>query len=346
MALKRRAVVVGLGSIGRRHARLLQERSDLFVELCEPAEDVIQLARSELGDLVVHRSYEEALASRPDIVVIATPHQMHADQTCRALEQGIHVLCEKPMSDSLADARRMHAAAARTQAVLSIAFMLHFHLGIVRLRKLIQESTLGTILQVHYRVGSYITLVNSVSRYQSSLEGALLLDYAHQADIVYWLLGKRPKGVYMVARQGGNLEFTSNPNVLTMVCDYDRPLLTTIELNYLQMPQRNVCEIVGDAGWAILDGEKGLLRIGMRETNEEVEEALSIERDDMYRLEHAAFLDALDGRGLPSSPAAEAIVSMEIIDAALTSWRRGERVSLGCSERRTHARPLGCGNRS
>ena len=51
-------------------------------------------------------------------------------------------------------------------------------------------------------------------------------------------------------------------------------------------------------------------------------------RDDVYRLEHQAFLDAVDGKRPPESPAAAAIVSMEIVDAALRSWREQCRVPL------------------
>ncbi|MDI7274912.1 MAG: Gfo/Idh/MocA family oxidoreductase, partial [Anaerolineae bacterium] len=126
MALRKRVVVVGAGSIGRRHARLLGEREDLVVELCEPNDDALQRAWAEVGKLTAYRSYGDALAAKPDMVVIATPHQWHCSQTLEALRQGIHVLCEKPMSDTLGDAVRMRAAAEESEAILSIGFMLHF----------------------------------------------------------------------------------------------------------------------------------------------------------------------------------------------------------------------------
>ena len=141
--------------------------------------------------------FDEALRTRPEMVVIATPHDLHCAQTVQALEQGIHVLCEKPMSDRLEDARTMLAAGERARqrsgAVLSVGFMLHFHPLLARLKQLVEDGTLGTVLQVHYSVGSYITLVNSRSRYQAALEGALLLDYAHQPDFIHWLLGEKPR---------------------------------------------------------------------------------------------------------------------------------------------------------
>ena len=331
--------MVGLGSIGRRHARLLNNRGDIDVVLCEPNKAMLDLAYQEVGRLPVHASFEEALDCEPDFVVIATPHQFHCDQTIQALDRGIHVLCEKPMSDRLEDATAMMEAAARSKATLSIGFMLHFHPGILRLKELIGNGTLGTVLQVRYKVGSYITLVNSLSRFQADMEGALLLDYAHQPDIIHWLLGSKPKGVYMAARQGGAMEFSSQPNFLTMVCDYEEPLLATVELNYLQMPERHECEFIGDRGWALLDLNQGELRIGSRVDDSLAKETILAERDDMFRQEHQAFLDAIEGRRKTSSPPEEALVSMEIIRAAIASWKSGQRVELDSVRQRTSIVP-------
>ncbi len=76
-ARRRRIIVVGLGSIGRRHARLLNARGDLAVELCEPEPANLELAYAEVGRLPTYRTYDEALRTRPEMVVIATPHDLH-----------------------------------------------------------------------------------------------------------------------------------------------------------------------------------------------------------------------------------------------------------------------------
>ena len=73
MALKRRVVVVGLGSIGRRHTRLLLERDDVSVEVVEPRAEALASVRKELGDVPSHRSFEEMLETTPYVVWVATP---------------------------------------------------------------------------------------------------------------------------------------------------------------------------------------------------------------------------------------------------------------------------------
>jgi predicted dehydrogenase len=329
MALRPRLVVVGLGSIGRRHARLLSKRRDLQVEWCESDPAAVAAAKAELGSgTKIHPTFDATLASKPELMVIATPHGQHAAQTVAALEAGSHVLCEKPMADSLEAAVGMLRAERGAGRTLTFGFQLHFNPGLRRLRQIVAEGELGTVVHVHCRVGSYITLVNSRSRYQSRVEGALLLDYTHQPDFLLWLLGRRPVGVFASAGQGGAPELTSNPNFINLSCDYDRPLIGTIHLNYLQMPERHEYEVVGDLGWAMFDLNTGQLRRGQRAGAREWTESFPIERDPVYEAEHQAFLDTVAGRRAPESPAADAIVSMQIIQAALASWRDQRRVLL------------------
>ena len=262
-------------------------------------------------------------------ILIATPHQLHAEQAVAALEAGIHVLCEKPMADSVPAAHRMVAASQHNRAVLSIGFHLHFVPGLQRVKSLIADGRLGSIGHIHAHVGSHITLVNSASRFQATLEGALLMDYAYQPDLLHWWLGRRPARVFAAATKSGRMELTSNPNVVAMTLLYeDAPTLGTVHLNYLQMPEQSHFLVMGDRGWASFDFSTGILQVGDRASNRIDTENFTWQRDTAYRAEHQAFFDAIDGRREPESPATEAIAATEVIEAALQSWRTGQIVSL------------------
>jgi UDP-N-acetylglucosamine 3-dehydrogenase len=321
---KKRIVVVGLGSIGRRHARLLKERNDVAVELFELDTEAIAGALKEIGDIPVHNSFNGMLATRPYAVVIATPHKLHAEQTIRSLEAETHVFCEKPMSDNLCDAKRMQEAAEKAGKILAIGFQLHFHPGLMRLKSLLQEQIIGNVLHTHVRVGTYITLVNSKSRYQRRQHGALLFDYAHQPDILYWLLGDKPTAVYASAIEGGELEFSSNPNVVAITCEYNSLLLSTIHLNYVQMPERHEYEIIGDKGWIVLNCNESYLKIALAADGQIRTESFTVDRDALYRSEHTAFLDAAEGRRSPESSANDGLVSVAVCQAAFNSWKNGQ----------------------
>lgn len=323
MEMKRRVVVVGLGSIGRRHARLLNERTDVEVELCEPSVDALEIARKEIGDLRNFDTYDKARASSPDIIWLATPTQFHAEQAIAALDAGCHVFCEKPMADSVENAVAMKHAADASGRIFNIGFMLHFMPAMRRLRELVTSGTLGDIVHIHARVGTYITLVNSLSRYQAANQGSLFLDYAHQPDLFYWLTGKIPTSVLVSGFQSGSMELSSDPNVAIAAFDYPDAMIGTIHLNYVQMPQRHDYEIVGSKAWASLDFETGEIRIGTRATETVAIEHYTYERDDLYRAQIDSFLKAVDGQQQPETSAADGIVSTKICCASIESYRSG-----------------------
>ncbi len=320
-AASRRMIVVGCGSIGRRHARLLTKRPGISLELCDVSPDNLQRALDEVGARPTFSSFNAALSSKPDIVIIATPHAQHAGQAIAALRAGVHVLCEKPMSDTLADARRMLAAAQRSRPVFCVGFNQHFHPAMRQVRDAIRSGELGHVLHVHWHIGTYITLLNSGSRYQADMEGALFLDYVHQPDLLYWWLGRRPVSVYTSALRGGDLPLQSTPNLAAMNVEYEGGLLATIHLNYVQYPQRAFCEVIGDKKWMDVDQMTGVIRTGSLDTGTETESTFTVERDVMYDAEHQAFLDAVDGKRAPESPAEDAIVAQQTVAAAITSWR-------------------------
>jgi predicted dehydrogenase len=287
----------------------------------------LKIAQTELGEnLTNYESFQAALENRPEIVWICTPTQFHAEQTIAALKADCHVFCEKPMSDSLQGAQRMKQAAETSGKILNIGFMLHFMPALIRLRQLIRENTLGNILHLHARVGTYVTLVNSLSRYQANQPGSLFLDYSHQPDIFYWLLGQVPKAVSVTGFQAGEMEFSSSPNVAVIVSEYDAPLVATLHLNYVQMPERHDYEIIGDKGWAALDFETGEIKIGLRVEQKVIKEVYSYERDDLYRQQIAAFLSAIEGKREPETSASDGIVSTSVCEAEISSLQTGSRI--------------------
>ncbi len=326
IAEQRRVVIVGIGSIGRRHARLLRERKDIAVEVFEPSADMLTRAERELGPLVKHESFKLMLATQPEVVWICTPTPLHAAQTIAALRAGCHVFCEKPMSNSLKEAQRMKEAAETSGKILNIGFVLHFLPALGRLKELISAGSLGQILHVHARAGMYVILVNSLSRYQSHEPGSLFLDYSHQPDLFYWLLGRAPKTIQVIAFHAGSLEFSSDPNVADIVYGYDDQLVVTLHLNYVQMPQRHEYEVVGDLGWAVVDVVTGDVRIGSRHQKNVKVENYPCEPDDLYRAEIEAFFATVAGERSPETSATDGIISTDVCEKSIEAWRTGERL--------------------
>ena len=328
MAIGQRIVVVGAGSIGKRHIRLLREREGGQVEVVEPNPDVLASLQAEFGALVVHESFEAMLGTHPDIVWLASPTALHAVQSIAALNAGAHVFCEKPMAYTVEEAQNIREHVARSSRVFNVGFYLHFSTGLLLLKELIERGDVGSLLHIRAHVGSHITLVNSISRYQAQQAGTLFFDYSHEPDLFYWLTKKMPTALQVYGFRGGAMQLSADPNVADVMCEYDSHLITHVHLNYVQMPERHTYEVIGDEGWALLDFNEGLLLVGNRRQQAVQTTAFCQNRDDIFRAEHNAFFDAVEGKRSPETSATDGEISTMICAAALESYHTKRKVPL------------------
>ena len=108
-----RVLVAGLGNMGRSHA--LAHHHHPGAEIVALVNRSVAALPRELQSYPLFRDFHAALeATQPDVVVIATYSDSHADYACAALEQGAHVFVEKPLATTVSDARRVVETARRT----------------------------------------------------------------------------------------------------------------------------------------------------------------------------------------------------------------------------------------
>ena len=119
--------IIGCGGIANgKHMPALSKLSNVeMVAFCDTIEERAVKASKDFGteNAKVYTDYRKLLEDKTiDVVHICTPNKSHADITVDALEAGKHVMCEKPMAKTAADARRMLDAAKRTGKKLSIGY--------------------------------------------------------------------------------------------------------------------------------------------------------------------------------------------------------------------------------
>ncbi len=164
---------------------------------------------AELGIPRSHASYEALLAD-PDIdaIYIPLPNDMHAAWAIRATEAGKHVLCEKPLAMTAAEARAMFAA-ARTHGVhLAEAYPYMSQPQTLRLRELLAEGAIGRVQVVNAAFGFALTTPDGVPlrdpgniRLSPARGGGALLDAgSYAASLVRIAVGERPARIYAMSR--------------------------------------------------------------------------------------------------------------------------------------------------
>jgi predicted dehydrogenase len=135
-----------------------------------------QQTAATLGIPKAYGSYEELLADPGiDAVYIPLPNHLHVSWTIKAAEAGKHVLCEKPLSLTVAEAEKLLAVRARTGVKIGEAFMVNCHPQWLRLRELLAEERIGKLRSI-VGVFSYFNADPTNIRNQAASGGGALMD--------------------------------------------------------------------------------------------------------------------------------------------------------------------------
>ena len=191
---KIRFAVVGCGHIGKRHAEMItrDEKAEL-VALCDirPKEEL----GVEAYPVPFAKNLEELLkiASDVDVINICVPNGLHAEMAIKAIEAGHHVVIEKPMALTLADAERVIYTSLRYRKQVFCVMQNRYSPPSVWLKGVVDSGILGKIYKV--QLNCYW---NRDSRYYkrggwhgtAAMDGGTLFtQFSHFVDIMYWLFG-------------------------------------------------------------------------------------------------------------------------------------------------------------
>ncbi len=190
-----RVAVVGAGFIATQgHLPMLKRRDDAeIVALVEVNAERGRSVAQQFGIPATYTDYEAMLREvQPDLVLIGTPNSLHAPQTLAAIEAGAHVLVEKPMALSAADAQRMADAARAAGRVLTIGLHNRYRTEMDYLKNLIAAGELGDIyygkISLIRRRG--IPGFGSWFTNKDLAGGGAIMDIGvHMVDLALWLMG-------------------------------------------------------------------------------------------------------------------------------------------------------------
>jgi predicted dehydrogenase len=188
---KLRLAVIGAGAIGRTHIALARDHT-LFelaaiVDNTAPA----QTLAAQIGTPYYTDVAEMLRHAQPDAVIIATPNASHADIGTLCLQHGAHVLVEKPITDTLADARRLCAAADAAGRVLLVGHQRRYN-GILRqAREIVRSGRLGQLVSAtgmatFLKPDPYFEM--AWRRHKGG--GPILINLIHDVDLLRFLMGE------------------------------------------------------------------------------------------------------------------------------------------------------------
>lgn len=268
-----RALVLGYGSIGARHTRLLGEAK------CS----VAVLSRRSIDVTPCYSELAHALSDwKPEYVVVAERTSEHRPTLDGLIHYGFlgRVLVEKPLFD------RALPLPPHNFSVAAVAYNLRCHPLLVRLKSLLEDA--GGLVAANVYVGSYLPAWRPNRDYRQSYSasreqgGGALRDLSHEIDYTQWLFGSWRR----LTASGGHvsdLDIDSD-DAYTLLMETQRCPLIAVHMNYLdRAPRREI----------IVHTNRHSIRVDLIENTILIDgdqETVSVAQDDTYRAEHHAML--------------------------------------------------------
>lgn len=266
-----RILVVGQGSIGRRHA----------ANLIELGADV-SVVDVEMGP---------AVPDGYDGVVVASPTVLHAAHATSALATGASVFVEKPLAWTAEEgAALVDAGGGR----LMVGYNLRYHAPLRRLATLLDEGAAGAPSSYRLWFGQWLPDWRPAVDYRESysaraeLGGGILADAIHELDLAVWFAGPRLEVVGALVGRVGPLEIDVEDTVRAILRTPDG-VPVTVELDYLARQYRRGVEVIGDRAtvgydWTTRD-------VTIRDAAGTRTERFDVPLDEAYRAEMVDFVE-------------------------------------------------------
>ncbi|HUC93727.1 MAG TPA: Gfo/Idh/MocA family oxidoreductase [Paenibacillus sp.] len=252
---KVRIGIIGCGGIatGKHMPSLAKVEEAEMVAFCDIVLERAEEAKTKFGaaDAVVHEDYRELLKDGTiDVVHVCTPNDSHADITIAALEAGKHVMCEKPMAKTAADARRMLEAAERTGRKLAVGYQNRYRPDARYLKDACNNDELGEI----YFAKAHAIRRRAVPTWGVFLDeekqgGGPLIDIGtHALDLALWLMDNyKPKVVLGRAYH----KLSQTENAANAWGPWDPKQFTVEDSAFAMITMENGASIVLESSWAL-----------------------------------------------------------------------------------------------
>lgn len=249
-----RILIVGLGSIGKRHLRLaraLLPNADIRVLRHQAGSAVPDSANGSFS------SIDEAIAFAPQTAVIASPAPFHIATAQALAEAGVHLLIEKPLSASLNGVMQLLETCQKQGTVLLTGYNLRFLPSLQRFRDLLGDGVIGKVLSVRCEIGQYLPSWRPDADYRQGvsarreLGGGALLELSHELDYLRWIFGEVDWVKATLSRQSSlalDVEDTAHLTLGFAPADDGHQLIGTVNMDFVRHDTTRLCTTIGENG--------------------------------------------------------------------------------------------------
>ena len=326
----KRIALVGLGSIGRRHLRLLKQlRPDIEVILVRSGqgsrwpEEALAVGSASTIDAAVAYDIEAA--------IISSPAPFHVNQAIQLIDAGIPVLIEKPLSNTLDKTNQLKMLAENTGLPVLVGYVLRYSLALQHFHEMLTGNAVGRVTGVNIDCGSYLPEWRPGQDYRTTasakpeLGGGVLLELSHELDYANWLFGPF-KSVDASIVNSGILEMQVE-DVADLELMSETGVKATIHLDFLKRQPTRQCVVFGSEGNLTWNGINNEVTLD-QEIGEIRRWTFNDKRDDMFGAQLKHFFNCVEKGESPQVNLIDGIAALEIIEAARRSQKEDKVISL------------------
>jgi len=272
-------------------------------------------------------SFDEILGDRSIAAVVnTTPNNVHLETTRAAAQAGKHVFLDKPIANTITDARALTEACRKARVVLALGYQRRKESHFRWVRKQIDDGVFGKLVNAEAnisrdRLGQFD--LKSWRYTAEGMPGGVMLQIGiHYTDVLEYLLGP----IKAVSGRLAQLVLPGdNPDVASLVLEHDNGALSTLNASYASASEYYCMNIYGKEASAYYDLHQGLrfLKRGSKSSS-----PVPCEKNDTIREELEEFADAARGKGKPEMDGEASTRSLAVLRAGIKSSREGRRVEV------------------
>lgn len=326
-----RLLIVGLGSIGSRHARIARQLlpdARIAVWRHKTCDDLPDLG---LDDCVT--CLEHAVRFRPEAAVIASPATCHLAAAVPLANAGVHLLVEKPISADARGVPELIETCSTRRLTLMTGYNMRFLPTLQRFRELIVGKRVGRVLSVRAEAGQYLPSWRPGSDYRQTvsaraeLGGGVALELSHEIDYLRWLFGD-VEWVSGTFRTQSDLDIDTE-DTAHLVLGFrhepgDVPVIAAVTLDFIRHDTARSCTVIGQTGslrWNALKGTVEVFEEGA--TDWRCLFSHQAHRDESYVAEWRHFLACIHDGTAPLVSGHDGLAALQVIEAARHSSATG-----------------------